>query len=180
MSDSRERLGFIGLGLMGQPMARRLLGAGCAVTVWNRSPDKAAPLLAAGAETAASAANLAGAANIVFTCVTDTAALEAVVFGADGIAEADGVGKVLVDHSSIHPEAARAFAERLAATNGMSWIDAPSPAGSPAPRRGPWRSWPAAAPRASIGSGPTWTTSPPARPCWGPSGPGRRPSCATR
>ena len=125
MSESRERLGFIGLGLMGRPMARRLLGAGRAVAVWNRSPDKAAALRAAGAETAASAAELAGTADIVFTCVTDTAAMEAVVFGPDGIAEADGRGKVLVDHSSIHPEATRAFAERLGAANGMSWIDAP-------------------------------------------------------
>lgn len=125
MAEHDEMLGFVGLGLMGLPMARRLLGAGCTLTVWNRSPEKAEAVSADGAQVAPSASAVANAADIVFTCVTNTAAMEAVVFGPAGIAEADGEGKLLVDNSSIHPDATRAFAERLARTNGMSWLDAP-------------------------------------------------------
>jgi len=125
MTSDNTPLGFVGLGLMGLPMARRLLAEGCALTVWNRSTQKAEAAHRDGADVAASAREVAEASRIVFTCVTDTAAMEAVVFGPDGIAEADGRGKLLVDHSSIHPEATRAFAARLAEANGMSWLDAP-------------------------------------------------------
>ncbi len=125
MAEHDGPLGFVGLGLMGLPMARRLLAAGCTLTVWNRSPEKAGIALAEGAQVATSAAAVAEAADIIFTCVTDTTAMEAVVFGPDGIAEAGGEAKLLVDHSSIHPEATRAMAKRLAASNGMSWLDAP-------------------------------------------------------
>jgi 3-hydroxyisobutyrate dehydrogenase len=118
-------LGFVGLGLMGLPMARRLLAAGHRLTVWNRSPDKAQVAHEAGAELAGSPCAAADAAQIVFTCVTDTAAMEAIVFGTGGIAEADGRGKLLIDHSSIYPAATRDFANRLLERNGMSWMDAP-------------------------------------------------------
>ena len=74
-------LGFIGLGLMGLPMTRRLLAAGRRVTVWNRSPEKADAAVAAGASRAESPAAVAAAADIVFLCVTDTAAVEVVAFG---------------------------------------------------------------------------------------------------
>ncbi len=82
MSD-RPRLGFIGLGLMGWPMTLRLLAAGYAVTVWNRSREKLAPLVAKGAHAADSAAAVARAADIILMCVTDQHAAESVLFGPD-------------------------------------------------------------------------------------------------
>jgi 3-hydroxyisobutyrate dehydrogenase len=125
-----ERLGYLGLGMMGIPMARRLLSAGHDVTVWNRSSGKAAALVEAGAKAAAHPRDVAATASIIFMCLTDAAAVEAVVFGANGVATASGQGKLVVDFSSIHPEAARAIAARLKAANGMGWIDAPVSGGT--------------------------------------------------
>jgi 3-hydroxyisobutyrate dehydrogenase len=125
-----ERLGFIGLGLMGSPMTRRLLAAGHKVTVWNRSAGKAAALIEAGATLASCSREVATNASIIFMCVTDAAAVEEVVFGADGFAGTPGEGKLVVDFSSIHPDAARAIAKRLKEINGMRWIDAPISGGS--------------------------------------------------
>src|SRR5215472_12189069 len=102
-----EKLGYLGLGLMGLPMSRRLLQAGFDVTVWNRSPGKTAVLAAAGARSAASPGEVAATANIIFMCVTDAAAVEDVVFGQAGPATEPGTGKLVVDFSSIHPDAAR-------------------------------------------------------------------------
>lgn len=125
-----ERLGYIGLGLMGAPMTRRLLEAGHQVAVWNRSEDKAAPLVAAGAKHAAKPRDLMANADIVFMCVTDAAAVEEVIFGPAGLAAAPGAGKLVVDFSSIHPDAARDLATRLKAANGAGWIDAPVSGGT--------------------------------------------------
>lgn len=129
-SDGREKLGYLGLGLMGIPMARRLLNAGHDVTVWNRSAGKAAGLVEAGARSAATPREVAAKAGIVFLCLTDAAAVEQVVFGPDGIASAAGATKLVVDFSSIHPDAARAIAARLKQANGMGWIDAPVSGGT--------------------------------------------------
>ncbi|MDP1883394.1 MAG: NAD(P)-binding domain-containing protein, partial [Bradyrhizobium sp.] len=104
-SDGREKLGYLGLGLMGIPMARRLLNAGHDVTVWNRSVGKAAALVEAGARSAATPREVAAKAGIVFMCLTDAAAVEQVVFGPDGIASAGGATALVVDFSSIHPDA---------------------------------------------------------------------------
>lgn len=125
MSEKSTSLGYIGLGLMGAPMAIRLLEAGYPLAVWGRSAAKLEAAIAAGAEAKASAAEVARAADIVFTCLTDTEAVEAVVFGAGGIAEGAGPGKLLVDMSSIRPDGAREMAARLRAETGMAWIDAP-------------------------------------------------------
>src|SRR3982075_1384665 len=125
-----EKLGYLGLGMMGFPMARRLVNAGHDVTVWNRSSGKAAALLEAGAKSTAHPCDVAATASIIFMCVTDAHAVEEVVFGPDGIATARGQGKVVVDFSSIHPDAARAIAARLKAANGMGWIDAPVSGGT--------------------------------------------------
>jgi 3-hydroxyisobutyrate dehydrogenase-like beta-hydroxyacid dehydrogenase len=125
-----EKLGYIGLGMMGLPMSRRLLGAGHDVTAWNRSAAKLAALVDAGAKAATCPRDMASAADIIFMCLTDAAAVEAVVFGRDGVAEAPGSGKLVVDFSSIHPEAARDLAARLKAANGMGWIDAPVSGGT--------------------------------------------------
>lgn len=125
-----EKLGYLGLGLMGLPMSRRLLGAGYDVAVWNRSAGKAAPLIEAGARLAGSPREVAATASIIFMCVTDAHAVEEVVFGREGLAAAPGDGKLVVDFSSIHPDAARAIATRLTPANGMRWIDAPVSGGT--------------------------------------------------
>jgi len=127
---SAEKLGYLGLGMMGFPMTRRLVSAGHDVTVWNRSPGKAAALVAAGAKAALHPSDVAATASILFMCLTDAAAVEKVVFGPDGLAAATGSGKLVVDFSSIHPDAARAIAARLKVANGMGWIDAPVSGGT--------------------------------------------------
>lgn len=125
-----ETLGYIGLGLMGLPMTRRLLAAGHKVSVWNRSQAKLAEAVSSGAQAAKHPAEMAASASIIFMCLTDARAVEAVVFGADGLSSVAGEGKVVVDFSSIHPAAARSIAERLKAANGMHWIDAPVSGGT--------------------------------------------------
>jgi 3-hydroxyisobutyrate dehydrogenase-like beta-hydroxyacid dehydrogenase len=125
-----EKLGYLGLGMMGFPMTRRLLNAGYDVTVWNRSSGKAAALVEAGAKHAAKPQEVASAASIIFMCLTDAAAVDEVVFGPDGLATVAGAGKLVVDFSSIHPDAARSIAARLKLTNGMGWIDAPVSGGT--------------------------------------------------
>ncbi len=125
MAETKPRLGYLGLGLMGLPMTLRLVAAGYPVTVWNRSREKILPALEAGAAEADSPRAVAEASEVVFACLSDAPAVEAVVFGGHGVSAADGAGKVFVDHSSIRPEAAREMAARLEAEHGMAWIDAP-------------------------------------------------------
>ncbi len=125
MAETKPRLGYLGLGLMGLPMTLRLVAAGYPVTVWNRSREKILPALEAGAAEADSPRAVAEASEVVFACLSDATAVEAVVFGGHGVSAADGAGKVFVDHSSIRPEAAREMAARLEAEHGMAWIDAP-------------------------------------------------------
>lgn len=130
MQVSAESLGYIGLGMMGSPMTRRLLDAGYGVTIWNRSAAKAASLVEAGARLAVSPSTVANASSIIFMCLTDAKAVEDVVFGPEGLAAVPGAGKLIVDFSSIHPDAARSIAVRLRTANGMDWIDAPVSGGS--------------------------------------------------
>jgi 3-hydroxyisobutyrate dehydrogenase len=125
-----EKLGYLGLGLMGAPMTRRLLAAGYEVAIWNRSAAKAAALLEVGAQRAASPRDVLTGVSIVFMCLTDAAAVEDVIFGPEGLAATGGAGKLVVDFSSIHPDAARDIAARLKSANGMSWIDAPVSGGT--------------------------------------------------
>lgn len=129
-------VGFIGLGLMGVPMVRRLHAAGLPLTVWNRSPDKAAALAGDGIAVAGSPAELAQACDVVMLCVADTDAVREVVFGAKGVAQGGAPGKVLVDFSSIAPAATREMADQLQALCGMRWIDAPVSGGVPGARDG--------------------------------------------
>jgi 3-hydroxyisobutyrate dehydrogenase len=126
----RQKLGYLGLGMMGFPMSRRLVAAGHDVMVWNRSAGKAKALVDAGAKLATSPRDIAVSCDIIFMCVTDAAAVEDVVFGTEGLATVEGHGKLVVDFSSIHPDAARAIAARLKEKNGMGWIDAPVSGGS--------------------------------------------------
>lgn len=119
------RIGFIGIGLMGAPLCRRLLAAGCELHIWNRSPDKCLPLQAEGAQVAATPAALAATVDVLLLCIADTAAVEAVTWGANGIAQGAHRDLLVVDHSSIAPAATRALAARLHAETGATWIDAP-------------------------------------------------------
>ncbi|PSJ45123.1 2-hydroxy-3-oxopropionate reductase [Zobellella endophytica] len=119
------KLGFIGIGLMGQPMTQRLLQAGFEVRVWNRSPDKLVAVKAAGALEAASIAELVEQVDLVLLCLANTAVVEEVVFGAGGVAGHGRAGQLLVDFSSSDPEATRDFATRLQAACGMGWVDSP-------------------------------------------------------
>ena len=127
---SNLKLGYVGLGAMGLPMAMRLATAGHELTVWNRTAAKMDPVVAAGAKPAASAKEATEAADIVFACVTDTKSVEALVFGENGVAAGAGTGKIFVDMSTIHPVEAQAFAERLERETGMKWIDAPVSGGT--------------------------------------------------
>ena len=122
---SDSALGWIGLGNMGAPMAKRLIDAGYPLTVWNRSADKVEALVTAGAGAAASPAEVARASDVIFLSLSDTAAVEAVVFGPEGVKDGADKSKILVDTSSIAPAASRDMATRLAEETGMRWIDAP-------------------------------------------------------
>jgi 3-hydroxyisobutyrate dehydrogenase len=127
---SAPTIGFIGLGVMGMPMTLNLVRKGHKVVVWGRTRGKLDPAIAAGATVADSPASLAGAADIVALCVFDTDAVEEVVFGPRGVVAGGGPGKLLVDHSTIHPMRTREFATRLHDECGMHWVDAPVSGGA--------------------------------------------------
>lgn len=118
------RLGYIGIGLMGKPMVLRLLAAGHEVFVWNRNRDKLEAVVEKGAQAVDSPAAVARAADIIMMCVTDQAAAQQVLFGAQGVAVGASAGKLVVDFSSIAPASARDFARRLA-EKGVGLVDAP-------------------------------------------------------
>ncbi|MCY1393075.1 2-hydroxy-3-oxopropionate reductase [compost metagenome] len=118
-------LGFAGIGLMGLPMCRRLLAAGYPLAVWNRNPDKCKPLVEAGARQVASPAELCQHADVVMLCLADTAVVREVVFGPAGIVEGAKKGQLLVDFSSLEPNATREMAADLAGRAGMGWLDTP-------------------------------------------------------
>ncbi|MCL4184975.1 MAG: NAD(P)-dependent oxidoreductase [Burkholderiaceae bacterium] len=134
--SERPALGFIGIGLMGRPMVLRLLDAGYRVTVWNRSRDRLAPVLARGAIAADSPAGAARAAGIVMLCVTDQHAVREVLFGPDGVAAGGTPGTIVVDFSSIAPAAAREHAGRLERECAMGLVDAPVSGGVPGAEQG--------------------------------------------
>ncbi len=136
MSENNPRLGYIGIGLMGAPMTRRLLDAGYSVTIWNRTPEKMKPLVARGAVAAGSPRAVAAAADIVMMCLTAAPAVRDVAFGPDGIAEVHGRDKRLVDFSSMRPDLTRAWSAELRAKNGMGWVDAPVSGGVPGAENG--------------------------------------------
>ena len=129
-------LGFAGIGLMGLPMCRRLLAAGHSLTVWNRSADKCAPLVAAGARQVDTPGELCEAADVVMLCLADTSVVSEVVFGAQGIASKAKAGQLLVDFSSLEPAATREMASRLKAQTGMGWLDTPVSGGTPGAEAG--------------------------------------------
>src|SRR4051794_4882409 len=107
------RVGFLGLGIMGRPMARNLLAAGYPLVVWNRSPGPVAELTAAGAEAAASPAAVGAACDVAITMLATTPAVEEVVLGPSGLAEGLRAGALLCDMSSISPLLSRRLAAEL-------------------------------------------------------------------
>jgi 3-hydroxyisobutyrate dehydrogenase-like beta-hydroxyacid dehydrogenase len=113
------RVAFLGLGIMGQPMAANLVKAGHEVAVWNRTRKEVE-----GARTAESPADAATGAEVVWMCVSDTKAVESVLFGSQGVESTIGSGAIVVDSSTISPSAEHSFAERLRA-KGVDYVDAP-------------------------------------------------------
>ncbi|MCA0240056.1 MAG: NAD(P)-dependent oxidoreductase [Proteobacteria bacterium] len=133
---TNELIGWIGLGAIGAPMAQRVAQAGWPLQVWNRDRAKAEALAMQGASVATTPAALAREAGIVCLCVTDAAAVEQVVFGPEGAAAGLAPGGIVIDHSTIAPDATRAFAARLLAERGGHWIDAPVSGGPAGAREG--------------------------------------------
>ena len=119
-----ERIGFIGLGIMGRPMAGHLLDAGYTVTVWNRTRSKMTPLVERGAAAAASPREAAAASDITITMVADTPDVLDVIVGPQGVVHGVRPGSVVVDMSTISPVATREIARTLA-ERGAEMLDAP-------------------------------------------------------
>jgi 3-hydroxyisobutyrate dehydrogenase-like beta-hydroxyacid dehydrogenase len=114
------RVAFLGLGIMGHSMASNLVKAGHEVTVWNRTPGKMVESVAIAPTPAAAAQG----AEVVWLCVSDTAAVEQVLFGPDGVEQSASEGVIIADSSTISPSATVKFAERLR-RKGATYVDAP-------------------------------------------------------
>lgn len=126
---TREQVGFVGLGIMGRGMAANLARVGFALTVWNRTAERAEPLVEMGAEVVGSPAEVAAAADIIIVCVSDTPDVVQVVTGDDGIVEGAGAGSLVIDCSTISPQTTRELADTLAARD-VAMLDAPVSGGS--------------------------------------------------
>ena len=130
-----ERIGFIGLGIMGRGMAANILKAGFPLTVWNRTPERTDELAAGGATVAASPAALAAGCDIIITCVSDTPDVEAVILGAEGVIHGAQPGSLVIDMSTISPAVTKQIAAALA-EKGVAMLDAPISGGSEGAARG--------------------------------------------
>ena len=124
MTSSSLRVGFLGLGTMGTPMATNLAKAGFSLAVWNRTPAKVEPLLRVGAKPGKSPAHVAAAADVVLTMVSQPKDVEAVVLGPEGALEGLRAGSVLVDMSTVSPATSRKLAGAVAAKQ-AEFLDAP-------------------------------------------------------
>ena len=118
------RIGFIGMGLMGIPMSCRLLAAGYSVTVWNRNPIKTALPATQGANIAPSIAQLCADVDMIMLCVSDTSAVEEIVLAEAGLRNSLKAGQIVIDFSSIEPEATRRLAKEVALKS-AHWLDTP-------------------------------------------------------
>jgi 2-hydroxy-3-oxopropionate reductase len=128
---STNRVGVVGVGIMGTAISTRLLDCGQTVTLYDRSPDKVAAMVAKGAVAADSARAVAEASDVVILSLNNAAIVEAAVFGPDGVAEAASADTLLIDMSSIDPDSTRAMATRLRDDFGMAWLDCPLSGGAP-------------------------------------------------
>jgi 3-hydroxyisobutyrate dehydrogenase len=124
-----ERIGFIGLGIMGTGMAHNLLRADFPVRVWNRTASRMDPLIDAGAEAGSSPADVAAHSDIIITCVSDTPDVQAVILGKDGVIHGAKSGSLVIDTSTISPKATVEIAEKLD-EKGVYMLDAPISGGS--------------------------------------------------
>jgi 3-hydroxyisobutyrate dehydrogenase len=130
-----ERIGFIGLGIMGGGMASNLVRAGFEVSVWNRTARRAEPVVALGATLRGSPAEVARNSDIVITCVSDTPDVEQVILGDEGIIKGARPGMLVIDMSTISPQATRTLAEKLGEA-GVAMLDAPVSGGSEGAAKG--------------------------------------------
>lgn len=130
-----EKIGFIGLGIMGAGMVSNLLKAGFPVTVWNRTPHRAEPLLQQGATWADSPAEVAKQTDIIMICVSDTPDVQAVILGGNGVIHRAKAGALVIDCSTISPQATREIADQLTA-QGIAMLDAPVSGGSEGAKNG--------------------------------------------
>ena len=130
-----ERVGFIGLGIMGRGMARNLLKAGFEPRVWNRTASRMDELAAEGATATTNPADLAAQSDIIITCVSDTPDIEAVILGENGVIEGAQAGALVIDMSTISPQATQAIAAKLA-EGSVQMLDAPVSGGSEGAARG--------------------------------------------
>ncbi|MDX3247573.1 NAD(P)-dependent oxidoreductase [Streptomyces sp. ME18-1-4] len=135
MSRPPLRVGFIGLGSQGAPMARRIIAAGHETTLWARRPATLLPFSGSGAKTAASPAELATVSDLVCLCVVDDADVEQVVTGPDGVLAGLRMGGVIAIHSTVHPDTCRRL-EASARTCGALLVDAPVSGGGRAAEQG--------------------------------------------
>lgn len=121
-----KRYGFIGMGSMGAPMAANLAKNGLEITVWNRSPSKASiqNVKDAGCKVASTISSAVSGADIIFTCVSDVPDVDEILFSPSGIAENGNRNALVVEMSTIGPQAAKSFAERLN-KQGFRFLDAP-------------------------------------------------------
>ena len=138
--NSKAKIGVIGLGLMGRPMAMNLVKAGHAVTVWNRTPSRADELVNAGATLAKSPRDAAAAADVLITMVSDPPALEEVLWGADGNKDAAAfpalkAGSTYIDSSTISPTLAKKIAAACK-ERGIRFLDAPVTGGDWGAKKG--------------------------------------------
>ena len=130
-----QKLGFVGLGIMGGSMAKNLLNGGFELYIYNRSSQKAEALIEAGAIWCESPAEVAANVDTVLICLTNGEAVESIIFGDDGLTQPGGELRRIVDHSTIAPEQARLFAETLDEL-GIAYIDAPVSGGDVGAREG--------------------------------------------
>src|SRR5712671_4357490 len=126
------RLGYVGVGLMGLPMVKRLLSRGHSVTAYDILPEKTEAARAAGAKAAGSPAEAALNAELVLLNLPTTDAVEQAVFGERGVASAVKPPQLVVDFSTVKVEKGKAFAQMLKGKTGCGWVDAPVSGGPPA------------------------------------------------
>ncbi|HDN62359.1 hypothetical protein DRO28_01900 [Candidatus Bathyarchaeota archaeon] len=131
----KKRIGFIGLGVMGKPMAMNLLKAGYPLTVWNRTRSKMEDLVKMGAAPGESPKDVAEKSDVVITMVTDSAAVEAVILGPSGVIEGVRPGMIVIDMSTISPSVTRRIAEKLK-EKGVEMLDAPVSGGDIGAKQG--------------------------------------------
>jgi 2-hydroxy-3-oxopropionate reductase len=128
--EKNSKTGFIGLGIMGKPMARNLLKAGYQLIVYDINKEAVKELVEAGAAEGKSSADVASQSDVIITMLPNSPEVEQVVLGPDGILTGAGQGTILVDMSSIAPLATRALSEKLS-EKGVIMLDAPVSGGEP-------------------------------------------------